>query len=165
MEETYQNKNLTKIDRLKKIFKENIFFILMMLTCIIFMCNFRIIRVSGNSMDTTLANKEFHFARLTNNIKKNDIIVANSDILNCIIIKRVIAIPGDTIKIKDNQIYVNDEKIKETYIKENMITPDMESYTLKDGEYFCCGDNRNNSTDSRDIGPINIKDMIGIMIF
>lgn len=157
--------NLTKMDKLKIILKDNLFFILMIIVCIIFIFNFRIIRVSGNSMDTTLANKEFHFAKLTNNITYNDIIVANSEILDCIIIKRVIAIPGDTIEIKDNKFYLNGNLLEENYIKEDMSTPDINSYTLKEGEYFCCGDNRNHSTDSRAIGPINIKDIIGKMMF
>lgn len=116
-------------------------------------------------MDSTLANKQFHFAKLTKNINRNDIIVANSKILDCVIIKRVIAIPGDTIKIENNHIYLNGELLKEPYIKEEMVTSDMDEYTLKDNEYFCCGDNRNNSTDSRAIGPIKIDDIIGKMLF
>lgn len=157
--------DLTKKDKVKIFLKENFFFILMIIVCLIFIFNFRIIRVSGNSMDTTLADKEFHFAKLTDDITYNDIIVANSEILDCIIIKRVIAIPGDTIEIKDNKFYLNGELLEEDYIKEDMITPNISSYTLKDGEYFCCGDNRNKSTDSRAIGPININDIIGKMIF
>lgn len=151
--------------KVKNLLKNNIFFILMIIVCIIFICNFRIIQVSGNSMDSTLADKQFHFAKLTKNINRNDIIIANSKILDCVIIKRVIAIPGDTIKIENNHIYLNGELLKEPYIKEEMVTSDMDEYTLKDNEYFCCGDNRNNSTDSRAIGPIKIDDIIGKMLF
>lgn len=155
----------TKTTKFKHFLKNNIIFFLTIIICIIFICNFRIIQVSGNSMDSTLANKQFHFAKLTNEINRNDIIVANSEILNCVIIKRVIAIPGDTIEIKNNKIYLNGKLLKEDYIKEDMVTDDIEPYTLKDGQYFCCGDNRNHSTDSRVIGPININDIIGKMIF
>ena len=155
----------TKTIKFKHFLKNNIMFFLTIIICIIFICNFRIIQVSGNSMDSTLADKQFHFAKLTNEINRNDIIVANSEILNCVIIKRVIAIPGDTIAIKNNKIYLNGKLLKEDYIKEDMVTDDIESYTLKDGQYFCCGDNRNHSTDSRVVGPININDIIGKMIF
>lgn len=150
---------------MKKIIKENLFFILMIIFCIIFLFNFRIIRVSGNSMDITLADKELHFAQLHKEINKNDIIVADSKLLDCIIIKRVIAVPGDTIEIKNNILYVNGMRLEEDYIKEDMITEDIEEYTLKDDEYFVCGDNRNHSTDSRVIGPIKKDDIIGVMLF
>ena len=116
-------------------------------------------------MDTTLADKEFHFAKLNQEIKRNDIIVANSEVLNCVIIKRVIGMPGDTIEIKDNVLYVNDEAVVENYIKEEMVTNDLGPYTLQDNEYFACGDNRNHSTDSRVLGPISEEDIIGVMLF
>ena len=149
---------------MKKFIKENFFFMLTIIFCIIFMLNFRIIEVSGNSMDFTLADKEIHLAKLHAEIKRNDIIVANSDVLDCIIIKRVIGIPGDTIEIKDNVLYVNGEALIEDYIKEEMQTDNLGPYTLQEHEYLACGDNRNHSTDSRLLGPIAEKDIIGIMI-
>lgn len=146
------------------IIKENLFFIIILIFCTIFIFNFRIIRINGGSMDTTLSDKEIHLARLTNEINRNDIIVANSSLLECIVIKRVIAIPGDTIEIKDNIVYLNGEVLEETYLNEDMITSDIGLYELKENEYFVMGDNRNHSTDSRNIGPIHINDIIGKMI-
>lgn len=150
---------------MKKLIKENLCFIISMIFCIIFLLNFRFIRISGNSMDSTLANNEIHFSQLHKEINKGDIVVANSDLLDMIIVKRVIGIPGDTIQIKDNVMYVNDEEIEEDYIMEEMITEDIEPYTLKENEYFLCGDNRNHSTDSRVIGPVLKEDIIGVMLF
>lgn len=155
---------LTIKQKIFSFLKENGLFILIIIVCFIFMFNFRIIRVSGNSMDTTLADKQIHLAKITKNITYGDIIVANSNILDCIIIKRVIGCPGDTIKIENNEFYLNGEKIEEPYILEKMDTPDIQDYTLQENEYFCCGDNRNFSTDSRAIGPILIKDIVGKMI-
>ena len=156
---------LSKKEKILLFIKENLFFTLIIIACLIFIFNFRVIRVSGNSMDTTLADKQIHLAKLTKNITYNDIIVANSDLLDCIIIKRVIACPGDTIKIENNEFYLNGEKLDEPYILEKMDTPDINDYTLKENEYFCCGDNRNNSTDSRAIGPIQIDTIVGKMLF
>ncbi len=149
----------------KTFIKNNFFFMLMIAFCIIFMFNFRIIQVSGNSMDTTLADKEFHFAKLNKEIERNDIIVANSEVLDCVIIKRVVGMPGDTIEIKDNVLYINGEAVVENYIKEEMVTNDLGPYTLQENEYFACGDNRNHSTDSRVLGPIFKQDIIGVMLF
>lgn len=73
------------------------------------------------------------------------------------LIKRVIGLPGDTIEIIDNELYVNGMKVDEPYILEKMRgTKDM-TYILRKDEIFVMGDNRNNSLDSRVVGPINYK--------
>jgi signal peptidase I len=80
-------------------------------------------------------------------------------------VKRVIGLPGDTIMIKNNQVYRNGQRLKEDYIKEAMIdTPDAH-FVIPENQIFVMGDNRNNSRDSREIGSIPIDHVLGVKIF
>ena len=77
-------------------------------------------------------------------------------------IKRVIAVGGDTIEIKDNRVYVNDEIIREDYILDKTKT-EYPKVTVPDGTLFVCGDNRDNSLDSRsgDVGFLPLENVKG----
>ena len=75
------------------------------------------------------------------------------------IIKRVVAVPGDTVDIKNGTLYVNEEPSIYNYdLIEDKGYMDY-PLVLKENEYFCMGDNRNHSRDSREIGPIK-KDAV-----
>lgn len=84
------------------------------------------------------------------------------------LIKRVIGLPGDVIEIRDTQVYRNGELLdEEGYINAPCRTfkcPDDE-WVLGNDEYFVMGDNRNQSRDSRDFGPVSADLIIGEAIF
>lgn len=81
------------------------------------------------------------------------------------IVKRVIALEGDTVEIKNGNLYINDKKQYESYIKEDMKKESFKKIKLKKNEVYLMGDNRNYSYDSRHIGPIKISKLKGKVIF
>lgn len=132
----------------------------------IFLMFFRIATVQGNSMDKTLADGDKLLLSTTlykmEKPKYKDIVVIKRDDLPVkYIVKRVIGVEGDKVRIKDNRLYINDELVQEHYINEEMKTDDLE-LTVSEGKVFVMGDNRNYSTDSRseEVGIIDCKTQI-----
>ena len=79
------------------------------------------------------------------------------------LIKRIIGLPGDQVEIIDGYVYLNGEKLNETYINEQGVSGDMEEITVPEGKLFCMGDNRRVSLDSRDaaVGCVDQKEILG----
>ena len=82
-------------------------------------------------------------------------------------IKRIIAVPGDQIELRNSDVYVNGKLLDEAYLPNEFQTDAGEFlragkvYTLTTDEYMVFGDNRGNSKDSRDFGPIKKADIVG----
>lgn len=118
--------------------------------------------VDGASMDNTLADGQLvminRIVYSIKDIERLDIVVINNEQDNDRIIKRVIGLPGETIKYQNNKLYINGKELV-TDIKFEE-TNDFEVKT-KDDEYFVLGDNRDISKDSRMLGNFKKEDIIG----
>jgi len=87
-------------------------------------------------------------------------------------IKRIIALPGETIKLSRGKVYVNNTAVDESEYLDKSVYTNQESFlregqtiTVPEGKYFVLGDNRQHSSDSREFGPIAAKEFIGRVIF
>lgn len=158
-------------------------------TGVINLFTFQTYRVEGHSMDPTLSNQEVLFvSKLVHTFAQepnyDDIVIIDSqlgkdetiqkqllnmgliatltgDTNKSIYVKRVIGKPGDSIEIKNGYVYRNHQKIKEPYIKEPMNAFIKDKWMVPPNHIFVMGDNRNNSKDSRDIGPIPMDHVLG----
>ncbi|MFA5602682.1 MAG: signal peptidase I [Bacilli bacterium] len=122
------------------------------------------ITVNGESMQTALHHGDVILLnKAYKNIERFDIVVINLND-NKPLIKRIIGLPGEHIRYTNNKLYINNIVIEEEFIRE-----DTENFSLlslgynyiPDDMYFVMGDNRNDSVDSRKIGLINKKDIVG----
>ena len=120
------------------------------------------IKVNGNSMNNTLKNKDImildKISYRFQEIERFDIVVIKKG--NDYLIKRVIGMPGETLEYKNNKLYINGKNIDEKFIHEKTNDFIMED-KIPDDCYFVVGDNRPVSNDSRYIGVINKKDILG----
>ncbi len=78
-----------------------------------------------------------------------------------VLIKRVIGLPGETVEVKENQVYVNGNPIAEPYLPDGVTMRDEPEVTIPADSVFMMGDNRNASNDSRRFGAIPREDIVG----
>jgi signal peptidase I len=120
--------------------------------------------VIGNSMHPTYKNGEYLMAnKVTYRIgepQRGDVIIFKYSETQDFI-KRIIALPGDTVMLKDGQFYINGKLLDESnylnstvYTKGGDFLKEGETVVLEENEYFVSGDNRSHSSDSRTFGPI-----------
>ena len=94
-------------------------------------------------------------------LQRGDIIVFQNPIdQNPPLVKRLIGLPGEIIEVREGKVYINGKALAEPYVKSS----DRSNYaqvTLGIDEYFVLGDNRPNSEDSRNYGPISGASILG----
>jgi signal peptidase I len=139
-------------------------------------------QVSGKSMEPNFHDKEYlltdKVSYQTGEPQRGDIVVFHApessgcpEGTGCDFIKRVLAVPGETVAVKDGGLVVNGQTVTEPYIApENLTQPGAFTegervILLGQNEYFVVGDNRMGSSDSRVWGPIGKEEIIGRAFF
>lgn len=131
------------------------------------------VEVVGSSMVPTLRNSDhyllnrwvYHFRTP----KHKEVVVLRDPSGGCYAVKRVIAVEGDAVLLKNGRVYLNGEKLDEPYLARN--TPTFSGDGSKEEIIFCgkdqfyvLGDNRMNSADSRTYGPIRRENILGLVV-
>lgn len=144
---------------------------------VIYIFLMRPFEVSGESMFPTYKHGEYILTNLItlrfSDPKQGEVIVFKSPTdENKDFIKRVIAVPGDTIMIEESKVYINGDLLDESlYLSDTVQTPNGpflqagRSVTVPDGHFFVMGDNRPHSSDSREWGFLPLDEIIGKSFF
>ena len=127
---------------------------------------FNVVKVDGRSMEPTLQHGDRMIVwQLGYEPKAGDIVVFQPPGENKYWIKRVIATEGQHVEIdySTNSVYVDGEKLRETYLGEKMkdLGFAVDELDVPEGCVFVMGDNRNHSSDGRVIGPVSTDEIIG----
>lgn len=133
-------------------------------------------KVSGRSMVPTFQDGDYIFTdKLTYRFREpmhgEVVVLKNPRDESEDFIKRIIALPGDSIKVENSRIFVNGQPANESYLPSD--TPTRAGSFLNEGalinvannQYFVIGDNRDHSSDSREWGPITKEEIIGKVFF
>jgi signal peptidase I len=138
----------------------------------------RPVQVKGSSMYPELNDASIGFSNVIgyniSGLKRFDIAIIYVAEKDEYLVKRVIGLPGETVSYEDGQLYINGAFVKEDFFNQDYVDSyngtfmsDVAPITLGDDEYYCLGDNRPHSSDSRYYGPFkkaNIKSK-GVFIF
>lgn len=133
-------------------------------------------QVKGESMMPTFQNGNYIFtSKVTYKMRspeRGDVVVfhspGNAEIEY---IKRIIGLPGDTVMLQNQEVYVNGKKLDEPYIASKTLplpggyAEENVPMNIPDGYYFVMGDNRPHSSDSRDFGPITYESIVGQVFY
>jgi len=137
--------------------------------------------VKGSSMYPNFKDKEYLLTEKIsyqfNEPKRGDVVIFKAPASEpcaadeCEYIKRVIGIPGDNVMVKEGDVYLNGEKLDQSFLPEMVYSSSGEymeegvEKEVPEGQYLCFGDNRPNSRDGREFGPIDRDLIIGKAFF
>jgi signal peptidase I len=126
--------------------------------------------VHGQSMEPTLSTNDHivteKISYLFTPLKRGDVVIIGDGVTGGKqFVKRVIGVSNETVTIRDGLVYINDKLIQETYPLNLSIKNNHGPVSIPPGYVFVLGDNRDNSKDSRDFGPVSIRKIRGRLLF
>ncbi|MBN1162363.1 signal peptidase I [Patescibacteria group bacterium] len=139
----------------------------------------QLLEVSGDSMTPAFYDKERLIAEKVSvkfkEPERGDIVIFVNpnypEVNQRLIIKRVVGLPDEVIRISEGKVYVDDQPLDETYLTDGTVTAGRDaiaeevSYKIDKDAYVLLGDNREHSKDSREWGAIKVDRIIGRALF
>lgn len=138
---------------------------------------FRIVKVDGYAMTPTLNDQDQLFVYKWGKIKRFSLVALTPSSSRPAVTRRVIGLPGETIRYEKGQLYVNEEEVVERFfsslVQEGIDEPLTEDFTLSqlssdlkvipEGSYLVLGDNRPYASDSRSFGLVKEDQIVGVV--
>ena len=132
--------------------------------------------VKQSSMEPNFHDKDYLFvskqAYRFKEPQRGDVVVFDSSLTDedgndKLLIKRIIGMPGEELDIIDEKVYITGIMLDETYTMDGTTYGDIQDLIIPEGEYFCMGDNRDVSIDSRDpaVGCVDEEQLVGRVFF
>ena len=136
----------------------------------------RPIQVKGRSMYPTLEDGSFGFSNTIgyhmSGLKRVDVVILYLPEKKEYLVKRIIALPGEKIAYKNSQLYINDQPVVESFLNTKYryqygpnFTLGVKEMIVPQDTYYCLGDNRPNSSDSRVYGPFKKSQIVSKGVF
>jgi signal peptidase I len=134
---------------------------------------FQKVIVEGNSMKPTLHDSDMFMLNrielLFRKPQRGDIVVIQDPEIDCLSIKRVVAVEGQSVELTGGRVYVDGSKLPEAYLRPGTLTfgdhhSGHERFQCGAGQYFVLGDNRAESADSRVYGPVPRQNILGVVV-
>ncbi len=126
---------------------------------------FEFTQIIGESMMPTLLNKEMVFVNKIvykfSKPKRGDIIIVKIDGQKEYLVKRVVGLEGETVEVRDGDVYIDGDPKTDIYVPDIQINDDFPETIVPEDAVFAFGDNRNHSMDSREYGPFEDDHIVG----
>jgi signal peptidase I len=127
------------------------------------------VRVESASMEPTLRPDDVVLvsrrAANVGDLHRGDLVTFRDPVHGARALKRVAGLPGDELVILDGRLHVNGVTVRETYVDHDLVDGYYsQTFRVPDGTVFLLGDNRGNSVDSRDYGPVRAQDLLGPVV-
>lgn len=140
--------------KLSTLQRDIIFFVGLFITALLI---FKFVLIPGSvpsaSMEPTLMTGDKIFvnglAYTAHEPQRGDVVAFHSKELGCVLIKRIVGMPGDTISFESGYVYINGQPVNETYLSEDVETNCTKTFKVPNDSYFVLGDNRGDSYDAR----------------